>query len=247
MAKLLVANWKLNPIRETEAVRLARASDAKGVVICPPFPFLKAVGKILRRAKLGAQDMFWTEQGAYTGEVSPQMLKKAGVEYVIVGHSERRRWLHETDEMIGKKVVAALKAGLSVVLCVGEPISVRRKGLAAAKRFAGTQLRKDLGGVSHLTSHISHLVITYEPLWAIGTGRADNPRDSAAMAHFIKKMCASRFALRDLQVLYGGSVTSKNIRRIFEYNEIAGALVGGASLNAAEFRKIIAAASAYAV
>ncbi len=234
MSQLLVANWKMNPASESEAVKLARASDANNVVICPPFPFLRAIKQAIKKAALGAQDVFWENPpasgGAYTGEVSAKMLKGLGVRYTIIGHSERRRWLHETDEMINKKIQAVLKADLKAILCVGEPFSVRKKGLTAAKNFVKKQLKKDLRGVK------SKFIIAYEPIWAIGTGKPDNPRETAEMAKFIKNLSRAR-------VLYGGSVTSLNIGRILEYNEIDGALVGGASLKAGEFKKIIKIAS----
>ena len=236
--KLLVANWKLNPQIEAEAVRLARASDAKNIVIAPPFPFLVAVGKALKRATLGAQDVFWKLHGAYTGGVSPLMLRALGVRYVIVGHSERRA-LGETDTMVNKKARAALRAGLAPILCVGEPLAVRRKGLAAAKRFVAHQLRADLRGVSP-SSVISHQssVVAYEPLWAIGTGRAATPADAAEMAEFIKGLLVKSYKLK-VSVLYGGSVNVRNAGAFLAEPAIDGALVGGASLQAAEFRKMI--------
>lgn len=227
MKKILVANWKLNPVSAEDAVRLARAIDRKGVTICPPFPYLPFVGRALRRAILGAQDAFWEERGPYTGEVSPEILKSLQVKTVIIGHSERRRWLGETDEMIHKKLVAAHAAGLNVILCVGEPKDVRKRGLAAAKSYVARQLRIDLRGVSR-----NHLVIAYEPIWAIGTHTPDRPADTVRMALHIKKFAR-------VPVLYGGSVTSKNAKKFLQYKEIDGALVGGASLKATEFKKII--------
>lgn len=227
-----MANWKLNPQGEAQAIKLARSADKKGVVVCPPFPFLRAVGRTIKRAALGAQDTFWEEKGAYTGEVSPTMLKGMGVKYVIVGHSERRQWLGENDQMINKKVLAAQRAGLKVVLCVGEPLKARRKGLKAAMKFVERQLEEDLRKVK-----ANSIIIAYEPIWAIGTGRPDNPKESAQMAEFIK-LFVSEYGC-EAKVLYGGSVTAKNIGRIMEYNVIDGVLVGGASLKSGEFGKII--------
>ncbi len=239
MKKLLVANWKMNPATEREAVVLARASDRKNVVICPPLVYVSSVKGQVSKAKVGAQDVFCEEKGAYTGEISPAMLKNLGVKYVIIGHSERRKWLHETDEMINKKIKAALKAGLKVILCVGEPWPVRKKGLAAAKQFVKAQLKKDLKFL-HSNSYIlnSRLIVAYEPIWAIGTGRADKPADAVEMSKFIKNL------LR-VPVLYGGSVDGKNAENFLKYKEINGALVGGASLKAGEFNKIIKIASKY--
>ncbi|RJP45944.1 triose-phosphate isomerase [Candidatus Parcubacteria bacterium] len=227
MKKLLAANWKMNPDFEDEAVRLARLEDERGVVICPPFPFLGGVGRALKRAALGAQDLFWEKGGAYTGEVSAIMLKGLGARYVIVGHSERRR-LGETDDAVNRKLKAALKAGLRPILCVGEPREARRKGVAAARVHIRRQLRLGLKGIR------KRIVIAYEPIWAIGTGKSDSPRESAAIARFIKTAVRPK-----PRVLYGGSVASQNARSFLQYKEIDGALVGGASLRGKEFKKII--------
>ena len=121
MKKIIIANWKMNPFEEQKALNLARAIDKENIIIAPPFVFLSSISKILKKASLAAQDVFWAESGAYTGEISSQMLKNLGVKYVIVGHSERRIYLKETDEMINKKIIAALCAGLKVILCIGEP------------------------------------------------------------------------------------------------------------------------------
>mgnify|MGYP001561535572 CR=1 FL=1 len=243
----MIANWKMNPASESEAVKLARAVDAKNVVVCPPFPFLKAVGSIIKKASLGAQDVFWenspTGGGAYTGEISAKMLKGLGVSYVIVGHSERRRWLHETDEMINRKVRAAVQAGLKVILCVGESLSVRKKGLQAAKNFVKNQLRGDLQNIRNLKPKTHNLTIAYEPIWAIGTGKPDDPAQTAEMSRFIKNYLKPKTLNPKPKVLYGGSVTSLNIKRISEYNEIDVALVGGASIKANEFKKIVSKAT----
>jgi triosephosphate isomerase len=237
MKQLIVANWKMNPRTAQEAVRLARAEDTKRVVVVPPFPFLRAVGKALRNAKLGAQDVFYKEQGAFTGAVSPPMLRALGVRYVIVGHSERRAE-GESDETVGKKVQAAEKAGLAVILCVGEPWSVRKKGITAAKRFVKTQL---LAGLKR--AHTS-LIVAYEPVWAIGSGKADRPAEAAEMARFIKELLATHYSLRTARVLYGGSVTPRNAAAFFHEKGIDGALVGGASLSAKKFNAIVRAGTA---
>ena len=241
--KILVANWKMNPASESEAVKIARASDSRNVVICPPFPFLLGVGQVLEKASLGAQDAFWEEKGAYTGEVAPIMLKNVGVRYVIVGHSERRRHLGETDQVINKKVGVALSAGLHVILCVGEPLMIRRKGLTAAQRFVESQLRRDIESASVKKPGKARLIVAYEPIWAIGTGRPDDPKDTASMARHVKNILRRTAVFSPPIVLYGGSVTSSNVGRIFGYSEIDGALVGGASLKTDEFKKIISIAS----
>jgi len=239
MKKLIIANWKMNPSSVSAAVRLA-AKTEKGalksgndIVVAPPFPFLLSVKKVLKKAKLGAQDDFWENQGAYTGEISPAMLKSSGVKYVIVGHSERRR-LGETDDAINKKIKASLKAGLKPILCVGESLEVRKKGLTAAKNFVKSQLKKDLKGLPRPGG----IIVAYEPIWAIGTGKSDKPQDTVEMAIFIKGIAGSK-----AKILYGGSVTSKNAKNFLQYKEIDGALVGGASLKAGEFNKIINSAN----
>jgi len=248
MRKLVVANWKENPKSEKQALVLFRAvakirhPKKIEVAVCPPFIYLERIAEMRKRGRgrvmLGAQDVFWEEKGAYTSEVGPAMLRSLGVRYVIIGHSERSRWLKETDAMINKKIKRALRDGLRAILCVGESLSVRRKGAAAAKKFVEGQLAKDLAGVSR--AKLSRLEVAYEPIWAIGTGRYDRPEDAVAMAAVIKNFLkkAFRFAPR---VVYGGSVSSKNIHNYVQYKEIDGALVGGASLRAAEFKKMVVA------
>jgi len=239
MSKLIVANWKMYPQAESEAKILAKNSDFPNVIVCPPFPFLGAVKSVIKKAKLGAQDVFWFVKGPYTGGVSSQMLKGLGVSYVIVGHSERRSYFGETDEMINKKVKVALKAGLKVILCVGEHWSIRKKGFASAKNFVKKQLEKDLAGTTNHKLQTTNLIIAYEPVWAIGTGRADKPEETVEMTKFIKKILFSRFHFLNSKVLYGGSVDSKNAFSFLNQPFIDGVLVGGASLKPTEFKKIV--------
>lgn len=262
MKELIIANWKMNPATAREAARLAketvrRVKNLKNaeVVIVPPFVFLETVAKILKpitynlKPKLGAQDVFWKNPpaggGAYTGEVSPRQLRSLGVKYVIVGHSERRA-LGEADHQINEKIKAALKDGLKVILCVGEPLIVRRKGRVAAKRFVKDQLRKSLKGVSNVKGQLSNVVIAYEPVWAISSrsgGRSDTPEDAIEMAKFIKNFLNSKFKIRNSKLIYGGSVNSKNARAFLSPEEINGALIGSKSLNASDFQKIAESAA----
>lgn len=249
MVKLIVANWKMNPDSLGRAILLAKKVDAGipkkkniEVVIAAPFPFLAGVGKVLRRARLGAQDAFWESGGAYTGEVSWHQLKHLGVEYVIIGHSERRKWVEETDETIHKKVLASLQAGLKVILCVGEPLAIRKKGLAAAKHFVKKQLEKDLKLPTTYYLPATSLIIAYEPIWAIstsGAGKQDKPEDAADMIQFIKSTLQAKLYKLQARVLYGGSVNSQNVKSFVYYKGVDGVLVGGASLKAEEFVKII--------
>jgi len=239
MRKLIVANWKSNPATEKEAIELAKKTDFEGIVIAPPFVFIKAVKKTLTRANLGAQNVFWGG-GAHTGEVSPAQLKGLGVSYVIIGHSEMRS-IGETDEIINKKVLAALEAGLKTILCVGENASVRSSGIEAAKSFVKAQLVKDLVGIENFKLKIENLSVAYEPLWAIGTGNPDTPENAAEMSAFIKSLLTTNYRLQTA-VLYGGSVTGKNAAAFLSQKEIDGALVGGASLKPDDFSKIVEAA-----
>jgi triosephosphate isomerase len=243
MEKLIVANWKMNPHSPQAAMRLGKAIDQavprRGVkvVIAPPFPYLAILSRILKNSLLGAQDLFWEQSGARTGEVSGHQLKHFGVKYVIVGHSERRA-LGENDLAVNKKVKAALKDRLNVILCVGEPWSVRKISFAVAKKFVAEQIKKALRGLPSFKFN-AKIIIAYEPVWAIGTGRADRPEEAAAMARFIKELLFSKFSFPNPKVLYGGSVNSKNARSFLGQKEIDGTLVGGASIRPSVFRKII--------
>ena len=242
MSKLIIANWKSNPNDLASAVRLAKAIDHKNVVIAAPFPFLPAVYKAIKKSVLGAQDLFWAD-GPYTGEVSAEDLKILKVKYVIVGHSERRKNLKETDEMVNRKLRAALKAGLKAVLCVGESAVVRKKGIKEAKKFVKQQLVNDLKSTSKLLKlKANKLIIAYEPVWAISTekgSKPDTPEDAVEMINFIKDLLYVKYGIRKPKVLYGGSVTAKNAKAFLGRKEVDGALVGGTSLLPLEFRKVI--------
>ena len=240
MPKLITANFKMNPATAREAVRLAKAYDQKWVLIAPPFVFFEPVRRTLKRATLAAQNAFFEDDGAWTGEISLRQLKGLGVRHVILGHSERRK-LGETDKEIGKKVTAALKLGFVVILCVGEHWDIRKKGKRAAYAFVKKQLVADLGAFKGTESEVRNLIVAYEPIWAIGTGKNADPGDAAEMAFFIKEFLASRFSLLTAQVLYGGSVNGRNAKGFLARPEIDGVLVGGASLHPGEFKKIIAA------
>lgn len=236
--KIIIANWKLNPITVKEAVDLAKKVDSENSVICPPFPFLSAVKGAIKKSKLGAQNIFWENKGAYTGEVSAPMLKDCGVEYVIIGHSERRRHLKETDELISKKVKAAIENKLIPILCIGETPEQRKKRVV--EEVVKKQLEYDLSGIRNLKFEIRNLIIAYEPIWAIGTGVPCEPEEAVRVHRLIKTLIPdSRFLISNLQIIYGGSVDSKNIEGFLKYDEIEGTLVGGASINAGEFQKIL--------
>ncbi len=223
MSKLIIANWKSNPVTEEAAFELARASDVEGLVICPPSPFLKLVADNIQRAKLGAQDM--------TGEALPENL-----EYVIVGHSDRRR-LGETDETVAEKIAEAAEGGLIPILCVGETRDERDAG--KTEEVVGRELKIGLSLLVASGYSLSTIVIAYEPIWAIGTGTPDSPENMLNMVKFIKEtLNAIRYTLNP-RILYGGSLTSKNVEEFINKDGIDGALVGGASLDPEEIKKIV--------
>lgn len=239
--KIIIANWKSNPASLKEAVLLAQKTDRAvskyrniEVIIAPPLPFLAATKEVLKKTKLVAQNVFWSG-GPYTGEVSPTQLKNLGVSYVIVGHSERKLYLGETDEMISKKVRAVLEAGMSVVLCVGERERVGNEIPAVV----GEQLKKALKGVNK--KFAKRLIVVYEPVWAISTqlrARPDTPDSAFRAKLYIKRVLAGlygRSVSEAIRVIYGGSVNSKNISGFLREGKMEGALVGGASLNIQEF------------
>lgn len=241
MRKLIIANWKMNPAGQAMAKRLFAGivSGVRGVynadvVICPPFIYLSGLDS--KKVKLGAQDIFWADKGAYTGEVSGKMLKSLGVKYVIVGHSERRAHLGETDEMINKKIKAALKLGLKPIFCVGE----KQRKNNDYYVFVKNQIKAGLAKVPKKLS--KNIIIAYEPVWAIGTGKAVKPQDLFEMATYIRRVVFNIFGKKTaykMPILYGGSVNAKNAAKFLNVEGVNGFLVGGASLNAKEFTKIV--------
>ncbi len=248
--KTLVANWKMHVgIRESAA--LARAAllalrgraHAPDVVVCPPFTALADVHKIVARSHVavGAQDLFWEETGAFTGEISPRMVAETGAAYAIVGHSERRRLFGETDETVGKKTAAALAHRLTPVVCVGETAEERAAGRTEA--VIGRQLRAAFASAA--LHEGSRVLIAYEPVWAIGSGHPASPQDAVAAHAFLRRVFRDEVKgggrARE-GVLYGGSVDADNAFALLREDEIDGILIGGASLNAAQFTAIVAAA-----
>lgn len=248
--KLIIANWKMNPLTVKEVVSLAKKIDDKDLVICPPLPFLSIVKNEIEKSELGAQNIFWENKGAYTGEVSARMIKEFGVKYVIIGHSERRKYLGETDEMIAKKIRAAIENKLIPILCVGETIEQRKGG--GAEKVIKSQLQRDLSLVIGHRSLVKQFIVAYEPIWAIGTGISCEPKEAARIHRLIRgiisnfvRQLADRIS--NLRIIYGGSVDSKNIGNYLKYNEIEGALVGGASLRADEIKKIVKISKSHSV
>jgi triosephosphate isomerase len=240
---IIAGNWKMNTTVE-EATKLVeemrdRLDGVKGVekVLCPPFISLVAVRRLLQGSsiELGAQNMHFEEKGAYTGEVSPLMLV-GWCRYVILGHSERRQYFGETDEVVNKKLKAALKAGLSPILCVGERLEENEAG--KTEEVVTRQVR---GALAEIESPRG-MVIAYEPVWAIGTGKAATGEQANATIGLIRRLLAQLYGedfAQAMRIQYGGSVTTANIAEFVSQPEIDGALVGGASLKAKEFLGIV--------
>lgn len=214
MSKLIIANWKNNPASVAEAVKLAEETDCENFIICPPSQFLKNVASVIKKSSLGAQDL---------PESSTTEFKNLGVKYVILGHSDRRK-LGETNEIISKKVNLALKEGFVPILCVGENWEEKQSG------------RKEEVLVEQMKSAVEGIYVAYEPVWAISTSGAgrgpDSPEEALETIKFLKKIMNAHF-------IYGGSVNSKNIGDFLKHEEIEGSLVGGASLNPEEVRKML--------
>jgi len=258
MKPLIVANWKMNPqtlagakklfnsikkglknIKNACPVGSRKLSFGVEVVICPPFvwlPQLKTTNyKLL---KLGAQNCFWEKKGAFTGEISPLMLKNLGCQYVILGHSEREKYFQETDEMTNKKIKAAISAKLRPILCIGETEKEKREG--KTPQVLKNQLEKTLINLS--TYQLINLIIAYEPIWAIGTGRPCHPEEAKVGVLTIRKALSNLYnpALsQKIKILYGGSVNSKIAKDYIKEANFKGLLIGGASLRAKEFIEIL--------
>lgn len=243
---IIAGNWKMyKTIPEARELvtglkEQLKNSDQVEVVVCPPFTALAPVAELVKDSKigLGAQNLFWEEEGAYTGEVSPVMLRDLGCRYVIIGHSERRQYFGETDETVNKKVKAALGHRLLPIICVGESLAQREAG--ETESLVSSQVEKALSGVD--ATDIPQIVIAYEPIWAIGTGRSSTGEDANQVIGLIRKTIARQYqqALADqVRIQYGGSVKPENIKEYMAQPEIDGALVGGASLKVDSFMGIV--------
>jgi triosephosphate isomerase (TIM) len=247
---ILAANWKMHKTH-LEAIQTVQKlsylldrddSERVEVVICPSFTSLRSIDTLLSSDRLpyalGAQDVHWEEKGAFTGEVSPAMLKALNVRYVIVGHSERRELFGETDETANRKVRAVVAHEMTPILCVGE--TLREHDAGATEQKVTTQVREGLHGVS--AGDAASLVVAYEPIWAIGTGRNAEPADAGQVIGLIRETLGSLYSKEvadGVRVQYGGSVKAGNIRDFMAHPEIDGALVGGASLDPEEFALIV--------
>ena len=243
---VIAGNWKLNKtINESAQLvtmlkRLISDTQHVDVVVCPVYTALSTVSEILMDSdiQLGAQDLYWEEKGAFTGEVSASLLKDAGAKYVIIGHSERRQFFHETHETVNKKTKAALKGGLTPITCVGEMLAEREKGITF--KVIEEQLKGAFAGFS--AEEMKKVVLAYEPVWAIGTGKVATPAQAQEVHAFIRKEISKAFGeevARGIRIQYGGSVKADNIAELMKQSDIDGALVGGASLDANGFSDIV--------
>lgn len=253
--KLIVANWKMNPLSYKEAEQLLRAvengvrgTENVNVVICPPFLHLSIARRQLSNIALGAQSCFYEQKGAYTGEVSPAMLKDIGCEYVIVGHSERKKYFGEGNETINKKLRAALKSGLYAILCVGENTRDSFDSRGHWTKEPDPEIKDQIiGAFSGVKkSQIHKISIAYEPVWAIGTGNPAIPDDVFSVKLFVKKILSELYDRKtadNVRVLYGGSTDKKNAASFIKDGQADGLLVGGASLDAEEFVEMVISVS----
>ncbi len=243
--KIIAGNWKMNML-PNEAMSFINelepyVKDSKNeIILCVPYTdlFYSLLTAQNTNIKIGAQNMHWEETGAYTGEVSPNMLKCINVDYVIIGHSERRQYFAETDETVNKKVKSAFKHGLKPIVCVGETLKQKEEG--KANEVITTQTRLALEGLSN--EQVKNVVIAYEPIWAIGTGKTATSEDAnnsiKEIRNEIQKIYGEEIS-KEVAILYGGSVKALNAKELFETSDIDGALVGGASLKVEEFEKIV--------
>ncbi|MFA5004572.1 MAG: triose-phosphate isomerase [Candidatus Omnitrophota bacterium] len=253
MRKTIIAgNWKMYKTIK-EAIELAnglkrglfKLDFAKvDVVLCPAFTALSEVAEILNESEigLGAQDIYWQEEGAFTGEVSPAMLKDAGCQYVIIGHSERRQFFGETNETVNKKIKAALKAGLTPIVCVGENLKERESNNTF--KVIEDHVKNSLVDISN--EDMLKIVVAYEPVWAIGTGKTATPEQAQEVHAYIRGLLKSIYGLEvssSVRIQYGGSVKPENITELMNKPDVDGALVGGASLKVESFSAIVTKAS----
>ncbi len=247
---VIAGNWKMNKTR-AEAVELVKAIAAKaagascGVIVCVPFTDLDAVCAAAKdtNVKVGAQNCHWAKSGAFTGEVSADMLADAGVEYVVIGHSERRQYFGETDVTVNKRVTAALESGLKVILCVGELLEQREQGVTA--EIVAMQTKIALQGVS--AEQMKSVIIAYEPVWAIGTGKTATAEQADEVCGIIRSVIAELYTpciANASTIQYGGSMNAGNAAELLGRPNVDGGLIGGASLKAGDFGIIIDAANA---
>lgn len=242
--KIVAGNWKMNktPKEAAELCQLLKSkvdTETVDVVFCVPAVDLTTVSKALEGTHIavGAQNMFYEESGAYTGEISPAMLKELGVSYVVLGHSERRQYFAETDETVNKKVKKAIEHGITPIMCCGETLTQRELGVTI--EFVRSQIKGGLAGVA--ADDVKKMVIAYEPIWAIGTGKTATSQQAQEVCGEIRKVVGEMYddkTAQEVRIQYGGSVGGKNAAELFQMPDIDGGLVGGASLKE-EFAQIV--------
>jgi len=242
--QLIAANWKMNKTVKESISFIKKFKNLiktknKEIVICPPFTSLHETILLLKNTdiKVAAQNMHHEEQGAYTGEISTTMLKDVGCEYVILGHSERRQYFNETDDLINKKIKLALKNNLKIILCIGETLEQRESDKTTSK--IKSQIENCLKSISQ--NEIKNIVIAYEPIWAIGTGKTATPEQAEEVHRFIRKFLLKNYnqeISENTRIIYGGSVNTNNHKDLLKKENIDGALVGGASLDPENFARI---------
>lgn len=246
--KLIAGNWKMN-LTIPQSVNLSEKIkngikdtnlNNTEILICPTYVSLYPVNEVIKDSgiKSGGQNMYFENEGAFTGEISAEMLKSAGCQYVILGHSERRKIFNESDELINKKVIKAVDSGLTAILCVGETLEERESG--KQNEIVKTQIEKDLSGIT--VDKLKNIVIAYEPVWAIGTGKNATPEEANDMHKFIRNIIAELYNKKssdEIKILYGGSLNDKNCKELLSQSDIDGGLIGGASLKSESFLKII--------
>ncbi|MCL1796931.1 MAG: triose-phosphate isomerase [Eggerthellaceae bacterium] len=248
---MMAGNWKMNNtiseavvLTQELSYQLEHDWDDVEVVLCPPYTDLKPVLTVLdydkSAVKVAAQNVFWEEKGAFTGEISVRMIKEIGCAYSIVGHSERREIFEESDESVNKKVKALVAAGLGAIVCVGESLFVRDEGIALM--FVEGQLRAAFAGLE--PNDAAKCVVAYEPIWAIGTGRTATPEQAEEVCAMLRETIAHMFGgacAEEMRILYGGSMNTGNVDMLLAMPNIDGGLVGGASLEAASFSQLVKA------
>ena len=243
--KVIAGNWKMNklPNETLEFIEMLipKVKDTdKEVIVCVPYTdlFYALLSAQNTNIKIGAQNMHWEDKGAYTGEISGEMLKAIGVQYVIIGHSERRQYFAETDETVNKKIKKAFECGLKPIVCVGETLEQRKKN--ETENIITSQVEKALKDIS--PDNVKEMIVAYEPIWAIGTGKTATAEDANNVIKSIRAKIADLYneeIAQEVIIQYGGSVKPANAKELFETSDIDGGLVGGASLNAEDFAKII--------
>jgi len=243
---IIAGNWKMHKtIQESVELVSTLKRNLLGVhhceiVVCPPFTSLIVVKEVIDGTNivLGAQNMFWEKKGAYTGEISPEMLVSVGCKYVIIGHSERRQYFHETDETVNKKMLSAFASGLIPIVCVGETLQEREKNIT----FQVIEKQVKIGLANIPSNKVESLVIAYEPVWAIGTGKTATPEQAEEVQAYIRAIYSEMYGsipAENIRILYGGSIKPENISELMKQKNIDGGLVGGASLDADSFTKIV--------